>query len=444
VRFSVADGRIEQGDLSLFSVFPYLSNENLRGALQGAIRERSVGLHPIPPYPPYPQTVRMYRSHTNMGPARIQGGFAPHHESSVHFSARPAAEYSEIACHPNMPKLDWPPVRLKRSFKLSSGHVVSEDELLSDALKPFVASGRVGSAMRTSWWVIPLLLIGVLPATAQTDSDAKVVAKVLAKAKAGDAGAQFNLGTFYAYGAGVPKNETQAAIWFRKAAVQGDALAQVELGVAYERGNGVPQDYAQAAVWYRKAGEQGYADAQYNLGLLYAFGQGVPQDYAQAAVWYRRAAMQGYADAQYNLGLLYAFGQGVPQDYAQAAVWYRKAAEQGEARAQVKLGVSYAVGQGVPQDDGKAAVWYRKAAEQGNAGAQQGLGMAYDNGLGVPQDYAEAYFWYDLALAGKLDADMRKLAESARDAAAQHLSPADLTQVQARATRWFAQHRSEP
>ncbi len=108
----------------------------------------------------------------------------------------------------------------------------------------------------------------------------------------------------------------------RKAAERGDARAQYNLGSLYEDGRGVPQDSAQAAVWYRKAAEQGDADAQFNLGVLYDNGIGVPQDYAQAAVWYRKAAEQGDADAQNSLGLLYSNGQGVPQDYAQAYFWF--------------------------------------------------------------------------------------------------------------------------
>ena len=50
----------------------------------------------------------------------------------------------------------------------------------------------------------------------------------------------------------------------------------------YQHGRGVPQDDDEAVVWYRKAEDQGNAVAQTNLGLMYQLGRGVPQDDNQA------------------------------------------------------------------------------------------------------------------------------------------------------------------
>ena len=113
---------------------------------------------------------------------------------------------------------------------------------------------------------------------------------------------------------------TALRLW-KPLAEQGDADAQFNLGTMYANGQGVPQDYAEAVRWYRKAAEQGHADAQNNLGVMYRNGRGVPQDYAEAVRWYRKAAEQGYAGAQFNLGLMYDNGQGVPQSYVLAHVW---------------------------------------------------------------------------------------------------------------------------
>ena len=62
----------------------------------------------------------------------------------------------------------------------------------------------------------------------------------------------------------------------RRAADQGNADAQFNLGVMYAEGRGVPRDDAEAARWYRCAADQGEAAAQFNLGLMYAKGEGVP------------------------------------------------------------------------------------------------------------------------------------------------------------------------
>src|ERR1035438_3990603 len=74
--------------------------------------------------------------------------------------------------------------------------------------------------------------------------------------------------------------------WYRKSADQGDALAQFDIGSMYRHGEGVPKDAAQAAAWYRKAADQGYAFAQSNLGVMYGQGDGVPKDDAQALIWF--------------------------------------------------------------------------------------------------------------------------------------------------------------
>ncbi len=133
----------------------------------------------------------------------------------------------------------------------------------------------------------------------------------------------------------------------------------------YQDGEGVPKDDKQAVVWYRKAAEQGHIDAQSKLGFMYKYGLGV-KDEQQAVVWFRKAAEQGHAGAQLFLGMIYENGEGVPKDEQQAVEWYRKAAEQGHASAQESLGVMYAQGQGVPKDEQSAYFWLLLASAQGN------------------------------------------------------------------------------
>jgi TPR repeat protein len=77
----------------------------------------------------------------------------------------------------------------------------------------------------------------------------------------------------------------------------GDAEAQYNLGVLYDEGAGVEKDLSSAAGWYRKAAEQGFMDAQTNLGIMYVHGQGVPRDYHEAMKWFQQAASQGDREA---------------------------------------------------------------------------------------------------------------------------------------------------
>jgi TPR repeat protein len=119
----------------------------------------------------------------------------------------------------------------------------------------------------------------------------------------------------------------------RPLAQQGDARAQFDLGSMYDLGNGVPQDFKEAMKWYRLAAAQGDSQAQTNLGLMYVQGNGVPQDFAQAMKWFRLAAIQGFSPAQFDLGLLYEHGNGVPQDFVRAHMWFNLAAARGDAKA---------------------------------------------------------------------------------------------------------------
>lgn len=261
---------------------------------------------------------------------------------------------------------------------------------------------------------------------------------LLAKAQAGDADAENRIG--YSYGRlGLFKESHR---WQLKAAENGNVAAMEIVAGDFELGRGVPQDDGQAFFWYRKAAEQGDAEAQDNLGGVYEDGRVVQQSFADAAFWYRKAALQGNANGQSNLAGLYADGRGLIQDYVQAAFWYRKAADQGHADAQMQLGQLYDYGQGVPQNYAEAAIWYRKAAEQDDSGAQYGLGCLYANGYGFPKNNAEAYFWLDVAAALVKGQDLPAAAE--RDIIAAKLSPAELSEAQERAAKWFVEHPAPP
>jgi TPR repeat protein len=159
----------------------------------------------------------------------------------------------------------------------------------------------------------------------------------------------------------------------RAKAEAGDAESQVELGLRYVKGEGVTKDQVEAVKWFRKAAEQNFARGQYDLGVCFYAGEGVAKDQVEAVKWYRKAAEQNYAKAQYNLGVCYYNGEGVAKDQVEAVKWYRKAAEQNDADAQRELGVCYQKGAGVEQDHAEAVKWYRKAAEQNNADAQNSL-----------------------------------------------------------------------
>lgn len=91
--------------------------------------------------------------------------------------------------------------------------------------------------------------------------------QLVARAKAGDDEAQFELGQRYAEGKGVPQDLARAVEWYRKAAEAGHTAAQVRLAECYLTGRGVPKDLKQAVFWQEKAIEGGYTVKQH-LGAL--------------------------------------------------------------------------------------------------------------------------------------------------------------------------------
>ena len=81
----------------------------------------------------------------------------------------------------------------------------------------------------------------------------------------------------------------------------GDAEAQYLLGSLYSSGTGVKRDYSQSLQWFTLAAEQGHAGAAYNLAALYENGKGTAKNPEQAVAWYQRAAKAGSVQAEKKL-----------------------------------------------------------------------------------------------------------------------------------------------
>ena len=87
----------------------------------------------------------------------------------------------------------------------------------------------------------------------------------------------------------------QSITELQKLASAGDPESQFRLGIEYALGQNVPRDMSEALLWYRKAADQGNAVAEYKIGQLYEHGLGVPPDPAEAMRWYRK-----FSDTQYK------------------------------------------------------------------------------------------------------------------------------------------------
>ena len=239
--------------------------------------------------------------------------------------------------------------------------------------------------MKASRLIFTLLLASsvavVQLAAQQTKADQKPIEEVKAKAEAGDAESEVELGRRYDKGEGVVKDHAEAAKWYRKAAEQNLRRGSIQSGrlLRPRRRRDEGSGGGGEVVSQSRRAELRQGSIQSGQSAI-GTGAGVAKDPVEAAKWVRKAAEQNLANAQYSLGLCYYKGEGVTKDQAEAVKWYRKAAEQNYAKAQHNLGFCYAHGEGVAKDQVEAVKWYRKAAEQNLAEAQRTLGVCYDNG----------------------------------------------------------------
>ncbi len=136
--------------------------------------------------------------------------------------------------------------------------------------------------------IVLALTLFAVPASAAPDR------KLVATAEKGDAASQYVLGSLYARGQGVPRDDKKALQWYTRAANKGHMFAETNLGFFYDAGLGMDaRDAALAFKWYEKAARQGDALAQANLASLYVRGDGVTQNYAEAYFWFTLASAGG-------------------------------------------------------------------------------------------------------------------------------------------------------
>ncbi|HKX09923.1 MAG TPA: tetratricopeptide repeat-containing serine protease family protein [Stellaceae bacterium] len=185
-----------------------------------------------------------------------------------------------------------------------------------------------------------------------------------------------------------------AVVACRGPAEQADASCQNLMGVLFSEGRGVPKNDSEAAQWFRKAAEQGHGHACFNLGRAYQFGDGVKQSNEEAAKWYRKAAELRVPEGELGLGALIIM---VDRNYREGLKWVRKAARQGLPTAEGMLGIAYEHGLGMKENPRTAVKWYLLGANHGDPTSQNNLAALYEEGKGLERDPTEAYFWYVVA-----------------------------------------------
>lgn len=122
-------------------------------------------------------------------------------------------------------------------------------------------------------------------------------------------------------------------------AVAGDAHAQFELGSLFEYGRGVEQDDSIAADWYEKSALQQFSSAQYRLAVLLDNGWGRESNKEAAFALYKAAAESGDELARHDVAIMYFQGVGTKKNLVQAYKWLKIATLNGSPLMQKHLGV---------------------------------------------------------------------------------------------------------
>lgn len=155
----------------------------------------------------------------------------------------------------------------------------------------------------TAGCLLSLILLASAPVMAAEPVDD--LTGIVSSAESGSASAQFELGSRYLNGTGVPQDNFEALRWFTLAAEQENSNAQYNIAVMYLNGIGVIKDAEQAVQWFLKAADNGDVSSQFTLGIILFNGQlNVPQNTAEAYKWFTLAGAGGHQTAAANAVLV--------------------------------------------------------------------------------------------------------------------------------------------
>ena len=285
----------------------------------------------------------------------------------------------------------------------------------------------------------------------------RVLPQVRTLAQSGDMESQLLMAKCCLLGnAGEPRDEAQAAKWYRLAAEQGDRVAQFCLGVYHQTGTFPIGDSAQLATELLRemnaakrkdsttpnpetnstqiaTTENSSQDETVNKANAAESTENSTENSAEnsadrsiaetatdttvqpetkgdsakveptekmspnpqeAAQWYRRAAEQDFAPAQVALGRMFLQGEGVERNPTQGLQWLQRAAENGDLESQFAVGQCYLNGIGTQQSSSQGVQWIQQAANGGHAAAMETLGSLYQSGNGVVADASQAVKWF--------------------------------------------------
>jgi hypothetical protein len=160
---------------------------------------------------------------------------------------------------------------------------------------------------------------------------------------------------------------------FQLSSLQGNRWGTYLLGSSYALGYGVKKDESAALECFHRGAEDNDPRCTFRLGHAYLFGLGVKKNVGAAIKWLKAASRLDFTEANLYLGLILLYEDDVETNETEAARWLRKAAEANDKRALRELGLLYASGNGVKEDHTEAQRLMARSASLGDTEAQEWL-----------------------------------------------------------------------
>ena len=138
--------------------------------------------------------------------------------------------------------------------------------------------------------------------------------RILEKAQAGDAEAQYLTGMYYED----KGNTDEAFLWYDRSAMQGFVFGINAVAIYYLKGMAVKRDTGRAIAFLESIAEE-LPTAKANLGHIYLEGQGCPQDIGKGIGLLGQAADSGDGLSAFTMGQIRLKGLfGTPVMYKEA------------------------------------------------------------------------------------------------------------------------------
>jgi TPR repeat protein len=192
-----------------------------------------------------------------------------------------------------------------------------------------------------------------------------------ARAKSGDAEAQFQLGRKLIGRFINHKYRTEGIAWVGKAAQAGHPRAMETYGSSFLYGwENTKADTATALYWFSKAAATGNTDAMLSLAEYYSSGVFAELNLEKTQYWIDEAVRHGMLEdwdwSTEILGRVFLQApKGQPLDINKAIYWFKRLLKTRKYSGAARLGEIYMRGIGVPADPVKALHYYHQGHEPG-------------------------------------------------------------------------------